>query len=108
MLRHFPLVSVRIHVDRLPEIAHLGGALDDLRLFARAVQCRQQDSPEQRDDADDDEQFDQRKRWASAFSRYGQFDEGKSAGGCAPHAASAKTKCSKTLPARQDNDAVYI
>ena len=50
-----------------PEFPHFAEATDYLALVASAAERRQKDADEHRDDADDDQQFDQCKRTGTLF-----------------------------------------
>jgi hypothetical protein len=55
----FALVRVDVHDHRHRDLPHVAAALHDGRLPPRAVQRRQQDPDQHRDDADDDQQLNE-------------------------------------------------
>jgi hypothetical protein len=55
------IIFVVVHRKRQPKRSHVAETLDLLRRFPCAVECRQQDGDQQRDNPDDDQKFDKRK-----------------------------------------------
>jgi hypothetical protein len=67
-------VIVREVDGRGGELSQIAHALNRARRLSRLVQRRQQNPDQHRDNADDNQQFDQRERGAFAPAHCGPFD----------------------------------